>query len=319
MKRIHRKRLSALFVILTGIAQAQPVSDPSKLPLPNATKVQINQRQLAVSCQGQGGPTVILVSGQGVPAISWAAPPPAELQPAVMLHPPFGLRQPVQPSLAKSTRVCVYDRPGLGSSDELKDATPRSVGDAVSDLHALVEALSPGAPVVLAGHSMGGLIAFEYAQTHPEQVAGLVLIDATHPDERSRLAWLFPANPVAEAQAIARHPEHLDARAALSQGVDAVPPGVLGTLPMVVLTRTEGLTAAQIPHVGRAPSVQVLGRWRRDVWSLAAEYASASSLGTLITAGSSGHFIGFDQPELVVTAIEQVLHDVRGQGQAAPR
>jgi pimeloyl-ACP methyl ester carboxylesterase len=281
--------------------------------------VQVNQRQLAVSCQGQGGPTVVLLSGQGVPAVSWAAPPPAELQPEVMLHPPFGARQPVQPALAKSTRVCVYDRPGLGSSDDLKDAAPRTVADAVGDLHALLATLSPGAPVILAGHSMGGLIAFEYTRTHPGRVAGLVLVDATHPDERSRLAWLFPANPTAETQAIARHPEHLDARAALSRGVDAVPPGVLGPLPLVVLTRTEGLGAAQVPPFGPAPSAQVLGRWRRDVWSLAAEYASASSVGTLMTAGASGHFIGFDRPDLVVAAVGQVVRDVRAREQGAGR
>lgn len=311
--------LSVLTLVLSGAALAQSGADPSRLPLPGAVQLQVRGHALAVRCVGAGSPTVVLLTGQGVPAVSWAAAPPAELQPEVMLHPPFGARQPVQPAVAGAARVCVYDRPGLGSSGPLKDASPRSIGDAVGDLHALLAALSPDAPVVLAGHSVGGLIAFEYTRAHPGRVAGLVLIDATHPDERSRLSWLFPANEAAEDRTIARHPEHLDARPATSQGVNAVPPGVFGDLPLVVLTRTQGLTAAELPPVGPGPSPKSLGRWRRDLWTMAAEYASASSVGTLMTAGASGHFIGFDQPDLVVTAIDQVLRDARARTNGAAR
>jgi pimeloyl-ACP methyl ester carboxylesterase len=276
--------------------------------------VEVRGQTLAVRCEGRG-PLVVLLSGQGVPAVSWAEPVPAELQAGVMWRPPFGARQPVQPALAGSARVCVYDRPGLGSSAALRDATPRRVEDAVDDLHALLAKLSPGEKVVLAGHSLGGLIAFEYARAHPERVAGLVLVDATHPDEGRRLAWLMPQpTPEQYARAVARHPEHLDTRPATTRGADAVPAGVLGDLPLVVLTRTQGLGADDARAFGAPPTAGLAARWRRDVWGMATEYASASSAGRLVTAAESGHFIVFDQPDLVRDAVTEVLREVGARG-----
>lgn len=306
--------LLGMALACSTVTNAQPVGDPSKLPLPNATLVRVHGADLAVRCDGAaraGQPAVVLVSGQGVPAVSWAAPPPEELQAAVMWRPPFGARQSVQPALAAFSRTCVYDRPGLGSSSDLPDATPRTVPDAVNDLHALLSVLSPDHPVVLVGHSIGGLIAYEYARAHRTRVAGLVLVDATHPDERQRLAWLFPPNAEREARAIERGPEHLDARAATARGQDAVPVGTLRDLPLVVLTRTNGMDAATARQFGADGSPAMLARWRRDHWSLAVEYAAASSRGTLVSANDSGHFIAFDQPELVVAAVKRVLENLR--------
>ncbi|GGO32087.1 alpha/beta hydrolase [Deinococcus humi] len=306
--------LLGIALACSSLTNAQPVGDPSKLPLPDATLVSVNGANLAVRCDGAahtGQPIVVLVAGQGVPAVSWVAPPPEEMQAAVMWRPPFGARQPVQPALAAITRTCVYDRPGLGSSGDLPDATPRTLTDAVNDLHTLLSTLSPDQPVVLVGHSVGGLIAFEYARAHGSRVAGLVLVDATHPDERQRLAWLFPPNAEREARLIAQHPEHLDVRAATSRGSDAVPTGTLGALPIAVLTRTNGMDAATARQFGVDGSPAMLARWRRDHWSLAVEYAAASSRGTLVSANDSGHFIGFDQPDLIVAAVQRLLEDRR--------
>ncbi|WP_045234434.1 hypothetical protein, partial [Deinococcus pimensis] len=91
-------RLLILFVLTfacaTG-ANAQPGRDPSTLPLPDATFVRVNDTRIAVRCDGAaraGQPLVVLVSGQGVPAVSWVLPPPDDLQGEVMLRPPFGAR-----------------------------------------------------------------------------------------------------------------------------------------------------------------------------------------------------------------------------------
>lgn len=299
-----------LLLTLSGRSAAQAPTDPSTLPLPQAAFVGVRGTTVAVRCDGTrrpGDPTVVLVSGQGVPAAAWVAPPPEELQDQVMWRPPFGPDRPVQPALAESAYTCVYDRPGLGSSGALADASPRTVADAVEDLHALLGRLSPDHPVLLVGHSMGGLIAYEYARAHRSRMAGLVLLDATHPDERQRLQWLFPYNAEREAWAIAQGPEHLDARDATMRGEGAVPIGGLGDLPLAVLTRTNGFDVPVSRVAGMENESVASARWRRDHWALAVEYAAASSRGVLISANASGHFIAFDQPNLVVSATLQVL------------
>ena len=98
----------------------------------------------------------------------------------------------VQPLLAARTRVCSYDRAGYGFSDE--GPKPRSLDAAVADLRALIRAASLRTPVVLVGHSLGSNIVRRYADTHPEDVAGLVLVD---PPEQN-LAAFMPAEWKAE-------------------------------------------------------------------------------------------------------------------------
>ena len=89
------------------------------------------------------------------------------------------------------TRVCVYDRPGTllnaedtaGRSRSDPAPLPRTAQDVVADLHALLRAARVPGPYVLVGHSLGGLCVRLYATTYPEEVAGLVLVDASHEDQ----------------------------------------------------------------------------------------------------------------------------------------
>ncbi len=78
-----------------------------------------------------------------------------------------------------------------------------------------------------------------------------------------------------------------------------------------MLTRTNGLDADSARQFGADGSPATLARWRRDHWSMAVEYAATSSRGSLVSANESGHFIGFDQPDLVVSAVRHVLEDAR--------
>ena len=88
----------------------------------------------------------------------------------------------VFPEVAKFTRVCAYDRPGTpvgekpSRSDPVKQ--PTTARDAVADLHALLSAAGEAGPYVLVGHSYGGLVVRLYASAYPEDVSGLVLVDA---------------------------------------------------------------------------------------------------------------------------------------------
>jgi len=119
--------------------------------------------KLNIDCQGQGSPTVVLDSGLGVPGVGW---------------------DPVQKEVAKFTRVCWYDRAGYGWSDE--SFAPRTSLEIAKELHALLAAAGEKGPFVIAGHSFGGYNVRVYNGQYPAEVAGMVLVDASHEDQESR-------------------------------------------------------------------------------------------------------------------------------------
>jgi pimeloyl-ACP methyl ester carboxylesterase len=111
-------------------------------------------RHLNVFCTGAGSPTVILEAGGGDDSSSFRS---------------------VQRGLSAFTRICAYDRAGVGFSDPAP--WPSTAVNTVTDLHRLVQAISPNHPVILVGHSDGGLYVPLYAATYPKDVTGMVLID----------------------------------------------------------------------------------------------------------------------------------------------
>src|SRR6185503_1503231 len=86
----------------------------------------------------------------------------------------------VQPEVAKATRVCAYDRAGMGWSDS--GSEPRDARQIATDLHTLLDNGGIEGPYVFVGHSLGGLFGRQYVAQYPDDVVGLVLVDATHPD-----------------------------------------------------------------------------------------------------------------------------------------
>jgi pimeloyl-ACP methyl ester carboxylesterase len=119
---------------------------------------------LSIDCRGEGSPTVILDSGLGVPAVGW---------------------NPVQTEVAKFTRVCSYDRAGYGWSGA--SSAPRTSIQIVKELHALLEAANEKGPYILVGHSFGGYNVRVYNGQYPNDVAGMVLVDASHEDQNDRM------------------------------------------------------------------------------------------------------------------------------------
>ena len=85
----------------------------------------------------------------------------------------------MQPALTKTTRVCSYDRAGMGWSDTLPP--PRDADHVAAELHGLLEAADVNGPIVLMGHSRGGLFIRDYATRYPAEVAGLVFLDSSTP------------------------------------------------------------------------------------------------------------------------------------------
>jgi len=91
----------------------------------------------------------------------------------------------VQNDLAAMTRVVAYDRAGLGWSDPSPE--PQDARQSAQDLHAALQKAGIQGPYVIAGHSYGGLVARAFTSLYPDEVVGMVLVDASHPDQWVRI------------------------------------------------------------------------------------------------------------------------------------
>ncbi len=154
--------LAAAGVMYENISEAR---DRRFNPMPGRL-FDVGGYKMHIDCTGEGSPTVILESGLGDTYVSW---------------------RKVQPQIAKFVRVCAYDRAGIGYSDF--SPQPRTSKVIAAELHALLHAAGIAPPYVLVGHSMGGYNVRLYASLYRNEVAGMVLVDASHPDQENR----FPA------------------------------------------------------------------------------------------------------------------------------
>jgi pimeloyl-ACP methyl ester carboxylesterase len=158
----------ALLVALgaAGLAyQAIATANDRRAYPPPGDLVDVGGHRLHIHCTGaaDAAPTVILDAGSGMASPAW------------------GL---VQPAVAAATRVCAYDRAGNGWSEAGPD--PRDGRQIASELRALLDRAAIGGPYVLVGHSLGGLYMRAFADAYPNDVAGLALVDSSHPDQRER-------------------------------------------------------------------------------------------------------------------------------------
>ncbi len=166
----------ALLIIVIGLSSVgaayQTIStqiDKSKYPAPGKL-IDIGGYRLHLYCMGDqvdNSPTVILEQGLGGSSPAW------------------GL---IQPEVAKVTRVCAYDRAGLGWSDSAPRGTPRDGHQVSNELHTLLQKANIAGPYVMVGHSSGGLYTLFYTHQYPKDVVGVVLLDSSHPDQ-----WNTPA------------------------------------------------------------------------------------------------------------------------------
>ena len=167
IKRIFLTILIILIVLsLTGVVYQNfsTQADQKKYPAPGQL-VDIGGYRLHLYCMGEstdGSPTVILEQGLGGASPAWVL---------------------IQPEVAKVTRVCAYDRAGLGWSDPAPKGTPRDGKEVASELHTLLRKANVTGPYVMVGHSFGGLYTLYFSYRYADEVAGVVLLESSHPDQ----------------------------------------------------------------------------------------------------------------------------------------
>jgi pimeloyl-ACP methyl ester carboxylesterase len=266
--------------------------------------VDIGGYRLHLWCTGDGAPAVILDTGLGGSSAGWGY---------------------VQPEVARFTRVCSYDRAGMGYSDP--GPSPRTARRIASELAELLVRSGITGPVVLVGASIAGFDVRVFASDHAERAAGLVLVDASHEDDAHEVPRMARFVPLLSTIGVLRL-----LGVSFGEGVESLAPSVR-RFAQATRFRAAGYQAAadEIIHIRESveevrssrrkltiPVFVVTGargadeNWRR----LQQDQASLSERGCLVIAPQSGHVVQVDQPEVVVDAIRTVVetarkHDVR--------
>jgi pimeloyl-ACP methyl ester carboxylesterase len=306
--------LVLLLLVVTTHGQTTQYPAPGRL-------VQIDGRKLHIHCAGTGSPTVLLEAGGGAYAIDWAL---------------------VQPRVAESTRVCSYDRAGLGWSD--RGPSYEVVEQIVSDVHTGLQAAGEKGPYVLVGASIGGIYIRAYQRSYPNEVAGLVftnsagrvgLVTKTGGDllwklseDDIRSAYPLPASaripfPTRVGQPFDRLPADLQpARLWLDVRLwESLDPTTMSPASNLSWRReflrefeeTDGnrqlLGSLPVVVVASGPIATEKERTSRDTANAQLDFLSSNSLH--IQATGSGHEIHLFQPERVVEGISRAVLAVR--------
>jgi pimeloyl-ACP methyl ester carboxylesterase len=169
MWRIGRALLWLIVALLVlavvgAIYQAIATERAERAYPPPGEMVDVGGYSLHINCVGQGSPTVVLDAALGNTSAGWVR---------------------VQREVSDTTRVCAYDRAGMGWSE--MGPEPRDAKQISSELHSLLSKADIVGPYVLVGHSFGGLYMQTYAARYPDEVAGVSLVESSHPDQFSRL------------------------------------------------------------------------------------------------------------------------------------
>ena len=303
--------LGASLATLVGLALVGYIYEPiaeaadAKAYPPPGRMVDVGGYRLHIKCTGAGSPTVVIESGWGDFSAAWGW---------------------VQPEVAKSTRVCTYDRAGMGWSEASPE--PRTAREFAKELHTLLEKANVPGPYVLVGHSLGGYTILVYAHDYPEEVVGVVLIDAQDlPASDGAAPTPAPKpgrNPLPSLMAriglVRLLAGPLDAIKNLPEGdkqaytAYAVAPRSAQTFLDEGRGMSEGGAQARaVTSLGALPLI-VLSRGKDQDAKHTAAQADLLQLSTnsqQFFADQSGHSIHIDQPEAAVAAIVKMVELAR--------
>ncbi len=288
---------------------------------PPGTLVDVGGYRMHINCVGEGDPTVILAAGLDDFSVFWSL---------------------VQPEVAKFSRVCTFDRPGLGWSEP--SPTPRTTKNMVAELHTLLANAGVTGPILMVGHSFGGAQLELYAHTYPEQVAGLVLVDAAPVDLFLRVpAWEgliaqktglyrtlaaldslgllaftptsiptrgLPEDAASAYQALAASTDYFSTAVSENEAFQSNLAEVrdakvtLGSIPLVVISRGYW---DPVPGLSSAENAQAWDTWQE----MQSELAKLSTTSRSVVAARSEHHIQLQQPEIIVDAIRDIAEQIR--------
>ncbi|MBZ0282458.1 MAG: alpha/beta hydrolase [Anaerolineae bacterium] len=313
-KRRNFRWLRRIGVLVIGLILAgtiyESVSEASDIQSypPLGQMVDVGGYRLHINCMGTGSPTVIIDAGLGAWSLEWSW---------------------VQAEVAKTTQVCTYDRAGMGYSES--GSLPRTAEQFALELHTLLERANVVGPYVMAGHSLGGLPVRIFAHNYPTEVAGVVLIDSMSPGQMTKpAAEIQPQVPsqssgvslpfllariglvrVLAGQLIPQTlpPEAQPAYTAFS----VIPRSVQAWMDEGAGIQESLAQADAIKSFGDLPLIVLTGALHQmPEWgTMQAELLQLSSNSRQIIAQNSGHNIQIDQPEAAVTAIVDMVSQLR--------
>ena len=253
-----------LFLALGGCASISGVTTSS-----------LDGRKVEHVVAGHGAPAVVFENGLGGRLQWWAE---------------------VLPAIARDTTVFAYNRAGTGSSTEA--STPRDGDAIIEELRRNLRDIGIAPPYVLVGHSLGGLYMQLYARRYPREVAGLVLVDSTHPEQLKGAGakdnWPTWMKLMFDASLSSGASKELESLPATGAAMLALPP--LTGKPVVVLS-------AQKPMNETSELARDANAKRSDIARL---HPGAKQVWV-----DSGHAIPLEKPDTVIAAIHEVLHSVQ--------
>ena len=255
------------------------------------TMVKAGRHRIEANIVGDGSPVVVIEPSFGGSAAEWRA---------------------IAEALAAQTTVVTYDRAPYGASSRATDR--RTPADIAGDLHVVLQELGIRDPIVLVGFSVGGMYVRAYAALHPDQVAGMVLVESSHEGQTPLLNEVFTWK--VRLEELLFHPKVLLSRRSWRGGADRrsvlrewrafrrvsaadrpLAPGALGDKPLLVLTRADGG-----PYGGR--------QWR--LWhGFHCEQARLSSNSRHVLSSHADHALNESDPELVIAVISEVVRSAR--------
>ena len=316
--------LAALIVVLACVGAAYQwvaLHRDRRMNPPPGRLVDVGGYRMHLVCTGQDSPTVLLESGLGDTWLAWCR---------------------VQGPVAQFTRVCSYDRAGLGWSDP--SPLPRTSRVIAEELHSLLHHAGIAGPFVLVGHSFGGMNVRMYASLHRSEVAGVVLVDSSHPDQDKRLPpELDKSNADFIRKQTLLHETMLFGLSRLMGWCGGGPPeirsmlrtvdcrlgpwrehlaeectflkesqsqvrasGLLGDIPLVVLSHDPDKA-----YAGPGFSLSLAKEMNREWDAMQDELARLSTNGSRSIARGCGHMIHQERPEMVIEAVRKLVEQSR--------
>lgn len=266
--------------------------------------VDVGGHELHYRLFGEGPVTFVLEAGGGEYGESWEG---------------------IEDELARLGRVFVYDRAGLGWSEE--GPHPRTIERSVAELQAALHGAGAPQPYLLVGHSLGGAIATFYAMEHPDEVAGLLLVDPSHKDQvremlqppawqRGLITQLTRTAPIGlprlvfggSSDLLKTRTGHVRTFGAELRGAMrsaerwAGTPIDLGDTPVYVLTRGDSTAGPATSDEENREQWEIWKRLHEDLVD-----ASTSDIRRHIVVEDAGHYIHYDRPDTVLDVAEELV------------